>query len=278
MHSATVINGRGDFDLSAVDPRADGGMERHEADERLHRLAAELRELQQLMFAAKTHAMLVILQGMDASGKDVTIRGAFMAANPESIQVHAFKPTEEDEARHFLWRASYVAPAYGELTIFDRSYYEQLILGHVSAELSTDDFQRKAGHVRDFERMLIDQGVIVFKVFLHVSPEEQWQRLVARQENPETAWDISPRDWQARRQWDAYMVAYEEVIQATATEFAPWYVVPSDHQWFHNLAVADAIVERLGPYRADWIEARNRKGAEKAAQAKAAQAEGDGES
>ena len=272
MGAVTVADGSNEFTVSTVDPGATGGLDEKEADDRLRRLSAELRELQYLMFAAKSNAMLVILQGMDAAGKDVIISDVFTAANPESIHVYAFKPTEEDEAHHFLWRASQIAPAKGEITILDRSYYEQLIVGQVSGELESDEFKRKTEHVRAFERLLIDHGTIVVKAFLHVSPDEQRQRLVSRQENPETAWDISPRDWEARNDWDAYMAAYETVVQATATEAAPWYVVPSDHQWFNTLAVAEAIVERLRQYRSKWIEDRDRTGAEKASEARAAQA------
>ncbi|HEV2106768.1 MAG TPA: PPK2 family polyphosphate kinase [Thermomicrobiales bacterium] len=278
MGLATMVDGRGHFDLSAVDPRADGGIQRDEADEGLRRLSTELRELQELMFAAKTHAILVILQGMDAAGKDVTIRNVFSAANPQACKVQAFsEPSKEEQAHHFLWRADQATPPLGELMIFDRSFYEQLVLGQVNDDVSEQDLRRRFAHTCHFEQILADHGTILFKVFLHVSKDEQWQRLEARQDNPETAWKISPRDWQARQKWDAYMAAYETTIQATAVEPAPWYVVPSDHQWFHNLAVAEAIVQRLRPYRAAWTEARNRKGAEKAAEAKAAQAESGGE-
>ncbi len=273
MGLATTVDGQGHFDLSAIDPRADGGIQRHEADERLQELSTELRQLQELMFAAKTHAILVILQGMDAAGKDVTIDNVFSAANPQASKVQAFsEPSKEEQAHHFLWRADQATPPLGELMIFDRSFYEQLVLGQVNDDVPEQDLRRRFAHTRDFEQILADHGTILFKVFLHISKDEQWQRLEARQDNPETAWKISPRDWQARQKWDAYMAAYESVFQETGTSYAPWYIVPSDHQWFHNLAVADLMVDRLRPYHDGWVVARNRTGAEKAAEAKAAQA------
>jgi PPK2 family polyphosphate:nucleotide phosphotransferase len=268
---ATRVEGDGSFQFSGIDPGEEGGLNKSEAERRLAELTTDLRELQELMFAAETNGILVILQGMDASGKDVTIGNVFAAANPASCRVAAFKePTPEEEAHHFLWRADRLTPGRGELVIFDRSYYERVLLPQVHDELPEDDIRRRFANINDFERLLHEHGIIVVKVFLHVSDEEQGRRLEEREANLETAWKISPRDWQERQFWDAYMTAYEATINACASPHAQWYVTPADHQWFHNLAVAEALVEHLRPYRKDWIESRNRRGNEQQAEAERA--------
>ena len=268
---ATRVEEGGSFRLAGIDPSENGGLDESEAEQRLAELTAELRELQELMFAAETNGIVVILQGMDASGKDVTIGNVFAAADPASCRVAAFKePTPEEQAHHFLWRADQLTPGHGELVIFDRSYYEQVILPQVHDELSEDEIQRRFTNINDFERLLHEHGIIVVKVFLHVSEEEQGKRLEEREASLETAWKISPRDWQERQFWDAYMAAFEATINASACPHAPWYVTPADHQWFHNLAVAEALVEHLRPYRKRWIEDRNQRGKEQRAEAERA--------
>jgi PPK2 family polyphosphate:nucleotide phosphotransferase len=268
---ATRVEGDRSFRLDRIDPGEDGGLDESRAEQRLAQLTTELRELQELMFAAEANGILVILQGMDASGKDVTIGNVFAAADPASCRVAAFKePTPEEEAHHFLWRADQQTPAHGELVIFDRSYYEQVILPQVHDELPKKDIRRRFDRINEFERLLHEHGLIVVKVFLHVSEEEQGRRLEEREANLETAWKISPRDWRERRFWDKYMAAYEATIDACASPHVPWYVVPADHQWFHNLAVAEALVECLRPYRKEWIKARNERGKEQRAEAKRA--------
>jgi len=258
---ATRVEEGGSFRLAGIDPSEHGGLDESEAEQRLTELTAELRELQELMFAAETNGILVILQGMDASGKDVTIGNVFAVADPASCRVAAFKErTAEEKAHHFLWRADKLTPGLGELVIFDRSYYEQVLLPQVHDDLPEADVHRRFANINDFERLLHEHGIIVVKIFLHVSEEEQGRRLEEREANLETAWKISPRDWQERQFWDAYMAAYETTINACASPQAPWFVTPADHQWFHNLAVAEALVERLRLYRECWIDARNLRG------------------
>ena len=267
MAYATRVEGDGSFRLARIDPAEDGGLDEPEAEQRLAELTTELRELQELMFAAETNGILVILQGMDAAGKDVTIGNVFTAADPASCRVEAFKPpTPEEEAHHFLWRADRVTPGHGELVIFDRSYYERVLLPQVHDEFPADAIRRRFANINDFERLLREHGTIVVKIFLHVSEEEQGKRLEERENSLETAWKISPRDWRERQFWDAYMAAYEATINACVSPDVPWYVIPADHQWFHNLAVAEALIEHLRPYRKDWIEARNRRGEEQRAE------------
>lgn len=268
MGQALLVDGGRKLDLGDVDPAGTGGPSEQEAERRLSRLEAELLELQGLVQAAQRHGVLVILQGMDAAGKDLTIQQALRASNPEAIRVKHFSEMTEAEALHdFLWRAHLVTPERGEWVVFDRSYYEQIVEPLVDRELSAKQANRRCRDVRDFERILRNGGTIVVKLFLHVSPEEQERRLVERMESDETAWKISASDWADRRKWDRYMAAWERVINATATPDAPWLIVPADHDGRRNLAAAEALLGRLRPYREEWLAERERLGREKRAEA-----------
>lgn len=262
MTYATVIDGSSPVRLRDHDPADDGGLTEAKATRLLEPLTDELRELQELLFAAETHGVLVILQGMDAAGKDVTIQNVFATATPEAIRVRHFtEMTEEEEAHGFLWRAHAVAPQHGELVIFDRSYYEQLVRPLVDGEDDEAGTDERVEDILAFESILRHAGIVIVKVFLHVSEAEQGRRLTERME--EEPWKISPNDWIARRSWDDYMRAYEITMERTATPDAPWLLVPADHRWFHNLAAAEALVERLGAYREAWTTARDETGEEK---------------
>lgn len=268
MPLATIVDGSRPFRLADVDPGEDGGLDEAEAQRRTEPLTDELREFQELLFAAETHGVLVILQGMDAAGKDVTIQNVFATATPEAIRVRHFtEMTEEEEAHGFLWRAHLAAPQRGELVIFDRSYYEQLVRPIVDGEADERDTDARVEDVLAFESILGHAGILVIKVFLHVSEAEQGRRLQERME--EEPWKISANDFIARRSWPDYMRAYELVIGRTATSASPWLVVPADHQWFHDLAVAEALIERLGAYREDWTTARDEAGEENRKEAEA---------
>jgi PPK2 family polyphosphate:nucleotide phosphotransferase len=287
MPYAHVIDGSRPLRLADVDPADHGDLDEAGASRRLKSLTEELRELQDLLFAAETHGVLVILQGMDAAGKDVTIRNVFAAASPEAIRVkHFTEMTDEEQAHDFLWRAHLAVPKRGELVIFDRSYYEQLILPQVVDEDDDQEAAQAAGpaelrsrfaDVRAFESILHHGDIRVVKVFLHVSAEEQERRLLERMDEPTQSWKISANDWRARRSWDRYMTAYEATIDATATPEAPWAVIPADLQWFHNLAVAELLVDRLTEYRDAWLTARQRTGEEKRDEARKEMTDGEGD-
>ena len=271
MHDATIIDGRRHVALDEVDPAADGGLSEQEASERLERLTEELRELQELMFAAEANGVLVILQGMDAAGKDVTIQHVFRSATAEAIRVKHFKaPTDVEEKHDIFWRAHAEAPVRGELVIFDRSYYEQVVLPQVEGESSEEERAQLSADVVAFERLLRNGGTVIVKCFLHVSNAEQERRLVERMENLDTAWKISENDWTSRESWDGYMAAYEATMNATATPVLPWYVIPADHQWFHNLVIAELLVERLREHRESWLEARQERARKEQAAAREA--------
>jgi PPK2 family polyphosphate:nucleotide phosphotransferase len=270
---STRVTGDQRIRLDEIDPGTDGGLSEDQANGHRAKLTSELRELQELVYAAESNAVLVILQGMDAAGKDVAIANVFDATNPQSCRVKAFKPRTDEEAAHdFLWRAHAAMPKLGELVILDRSYYEQLVAERVTGEATDAIIRRRYQHVTAFERLLGEDGkTIVVKFFLHVSAGQQGKRLEERQENRETAWKISGRDWISRDSWDDYMAAYQDAINACATGDAPWYVVPADHEWVSNLAVAEIMIERLRPYRATWEEGRDRRGEENRAEAEQAQ-------
>ncbi len=266
MTYATIVDGSRHVRLDDIDPAAHGTLTRGRAEDTLESLSRELRDLQGLMFAAETHGLLVILQGMDAAGKDVTIQNVFVLANPEAIRVKHFLPmSREEEKHHFIWRADVEAPARGEVVIFDRSYYDQLVLPQVHCEIESEELDVRVQDVLAFERLMTHGRIIVAKFFLHVSHPEQERRLRDRMEHE--PWLASARDWIARRSWDGYMSAYEQAINATATPEAPWHVVSADHQWFYNVSVAEALVDRLRSYRDSWIAARDQRGAEKRAEA-----------
>ena len=274
MPYATQVTGADRIRLHDIDPTMDAGLDQADAERRLAALNAELLDLQELMYAAERNAVLVVLQGMDASGKDVTIRHVLSATNVQASRVRAFKPMSDEEAAHdFLWRAHIHTPALGQFVIFDRSYYEQVLMPQIDGDLPQDAIQRRFAHIRNFEHLLVDHGTIVLKFFLHVSNAEQERRLKEREENDDSAWNLSGKDWAARRDWDKFMAAYDKLINACATDDAPWYVVPADHEWFHNLAVAEAVVARLRPYRDDWIRERLQRGEENRAQARQARGE-----
>jgi PPK2 family polyphosphate:nucleotide phosphotransferase len=264
MVEAVTADGQRKVALDEVDPAGDSGLSEERAERRLRDLVEEMLELQALVQAAEKHGVLIILQGMDAAGKDLTIQQALGTANPEAIRVKHFSEMTEDEALHdFFWRAHLATPARGEWVVFDRSYYEQIVQPIVEEGASAEETEERWRDARDFERILRNGGTIVIKLFLHVSPEEQERRLVERMESDETAWKISASDWVDRRRWTDFMAAWETTMNATATPDAPWLVVPADRDAHRNLAAVQAIVERLRPYRSAWIEERDRTGRQK---------------
>lgn len=267
--AGTLVDGSRDVALADIDPADAGDLPEADAPRHLDELTSRLLELQGLAQASERNGVLIVLQGMDASGKDLTIQQALGASNPEAIRVKHFGGmTEEEELHDFLWRAHLVAPKRGEWVVFDRSYYEQLIEPQLEDDASDAEIEERFRDVRDFERILRNGGTIVVKVFLHVSEDEQERRLEERMASDETAWKISARDWIARRRWDEYMRAWERTMNATAAPDAAWLVVPADRDWVRNVVVAQALVDRLEPYRPEWLAERDRIGDEKRAEAR----------
>lgn len=216
-----------------------------------------LEELQDKLAAQKTYSLLIVLQGMDASGKDGVVKHVFSGVNPQGVVVHAFKQPSEDELLHdFLWRHQTALPERGQMGIFNRSHYEEVLTVRVHRELLERQmlppratrsglWKRRFRDINHWERHLVDNGIRIVKLFLNVSPEEQRQRLLARIDDPDKNWKFSPGDLVERDRWDAYQKAYSEMLSATSTRWAPWHVIPADHKWFAHLAAAAAIVREL---------------------------------
>jgi PPK2 family polyphosphate:nucleotide phosphotransferase len=228
-----------------------GAPSKDEGLERLERLVERLSVLHNRLFAEASRAVLLVLQGMDTAGKDGTTRKVFTGVNPQGCYVHSFKEPAGAELEHdYLWRVHQVCPARGEIAIFNRSHYEDVVAVRVRRLVEQHVWQRRYEHIRGFERMLTDEGTAVVKVFLHVSKEEQRKRLEERIENPEKRWKFRAGDLEDRRLWDDFQSAYEDALRETSTDWAPWYVVPADHNWSRNLCVAEILVaalERIDP-------------------------------
>ena len=247
------------FRLADIDPADTGGLdlEKDEAKARLAEDVGRLSKLQQRLYADGRRALLVVLQGMDASGKDGVIRHVMTGINPQGCSVHAFKaPSEEELAHDFLWRAGKCLPERGRIGIFNRSHYEEVLVVRVHPNLLENQslppslitkniWRERYEDINAFELHLARSGTVPMKFFLHLSRAEQKKRLLARIDDPDKRWKFNAGDLAERKLWDPYIEAYEALIRATATEVAPWYVVPADHKWFTRLVIAAAIVERL---------------------------------
>jgi PPK2 family polyphosphate:nucleotide phosphotransferase len=214
-----------------------------------------LGKLHNRLYAEATRSVLLVLQGMDASGKDGTIRTVFTGVNPQGCRVHSFKePTATDVAHDYLWRIHNACPARGEIVIFNRSHYEDVVAVRVRKLVPEHLWRRRYEHIRSFEKELKDEGTTVVKVFLHLSRDEQRKRLQERLDDPEKRWKFRAGDLDDRALWTDFAAAYEEALHMTSTDAAPWYVVPADHNWSRNLAVAEILVaalERLDPRLAE---------------------------
>jgi PPK2 family polyphosphate:nucleotide phosphotransferase len=228
-----------------------GAPSKKEGTKRLEELVERLGVLHNRLFAEATRSVLLVLQGMDTAGKDGTIRQIFTGVNPQGCRVQSFRaPTETDLAHDYLWRIHSACPARGEIVIFDRSHYEDIVAVRVRRLAGKNVWRRRYEHIRGFERLLTDEGTSVVKVFLHVSRETQRERLEERLDNPEKRWKFRASDLDDRALWDEFQTAYEDVLRETSTRWAPWYVVPADHNWSRNLCVAEILVaalERLDP-------------------------------
>ncbi len=215
----------------------------------LDRLADRVESLglQHARLAAEgTRAVLLVLQGLDASGKDGTIKSVLTGVNPQGCRIVSFKaPAATELAHDYLWRVHALCPARGELGIFNRSHYEDVVAVRVRKLAPAKVWRRRYEHIRSFERMLVDEGTAIVKVFLHVSRDEQRKRLQERIDDPEKRWKFRLGDLDDRKLWDQFMKAYEDVIRETSTDWAPWHVVPADHNWVRNLAVAEILAETL---------------------------------
>ena len=233
------------------------------------KLAKDIRRLgkwQEKLYAQNTHALLLILQGMDTSGKDGIIRHVMAGVNPQGTQVFSFKKPSPEELDHdYLWRSAKALPERGRIGIFNRSYYEEVLVVRVHPELLAAEqlgrevpekkiWKRRFKEMRNFEKYLVHNGIRVLKIFLHISKEEQKRRLLSRIDDPQKNWKFSLGDVTERQHWDAYQHAFESALTHTSTKWAPWYIIPADHKWFARVAVADLVVRTLKSLKPDYPE------------------------
>ena len=236
------------IDLSQRDPNDTSAFagKKQDAKQELVALNRRLEELQELLYAQGKHKMLVVLQAMDAGGKDGTIRHVFDGVNPQGVRVTSFKvPTRRELAHDYLWRVHRQVPGRGEIMIFNRSHYEDVLVVRVHNLVSPEVWSHRYDHINDFERMLCDEGVTIRKFYLHIDRDEQKERFQARLDEPDKHWKFSAADLAERKRWPDYMKAYQDVLGKTSTKWAPWYIVPANRKWYRNLVVSTIIVETL---------------------------------
>ncbi len=219
---------------------------RKQAEEEFRELRDELIEWQRRMYAEGSQKLLIVLQAMDAGGKDGTIRKVFRGVNPQGVRVTSFKaPTSVELAHDFLWRVHQVSPATGIIGVFNRSHYEDVLIVRVRQLVPESVWRPRFKRINEFEKLLHESGTAILKFYLHVSFDEQGKRLRERAKIPEKHWKYSAEDFDKRQNWDKYMTAYEEVIKRCTTEHAAWHVIPADRKWYRNLAISRAIIAKL---------------------------------
>jgi len=256
MELAQRVKPGAPVDLSSIDPAFTEDWKREDALARLQDLRAELETLQLLLWGAATQSLLIVLQGMDTSGKDSTIRWVLSGVSPQGCEVFAFKvPTDEEAGHDFLWRVHQRVPRRGVIGVFNRSHYEDVLAARVRQLVPRAVWSERFDRINQFEELLVENGTILLKFFLHISKKEQAKRLLERERMPEKSWKLSVSDWEDREQWHEYLAAYEDVLRRCSTETAPWHIVPADKKWSRNLAVASTIVSALRAYRDGWMEA-----------------------
>jgi len=233
--------------LSKIDPSYTGKYESHEvALPEIEKYVQRLDNLQYLLYADANQSLLVVLQALDAAGKDGVIRHVFSGMNPQGTSVFGFKQPSKDEAAHdFLWRAHLRAPGRGEVVIFNRSYYEDVLAVRVHKLAPKEVWSKRYALINGFERTLAHNGTRILKFFLHISPEEQLARFRQRLEDPSRHWKISESDYSERELWPKYVEAYEDALMETSTKHAPWYIIPANSKWFRNLAVSQIIADTM---------------------------------
>jgi PPK2 family polyphosphate:nucleotide phosphotransferase len=233
--------------LKKIDPSFIGGHTNHKAaEEEIAHYQQKLRELQDLLYSERKHSLLICLQALDTGGKDGVINHVLGAMNPQGCRVAAFKqPSPEELAHDFLWRAHKAAPAQGEVVIFNRSHYEDVLVVRVHDLVPRKIWSHRYDQINRFEKELAGHNTQILKFYLHISKNEQLKRFKQRLDDPARQWKISEADYKEREFWDNYRTAYEEALSRCSTEYAPWFIIPADHKWFRNLVIARIVVEHL---------------------------------
>jgi len=233
--------------LSSFDPGYTGKDEsKASTKQEMAELSQKMCDLQGLLYAEGRHALLVCLQALDAGGKDGTLVHVFSAMNPLGTRVHAFKVPTDEESRHdFLWRVHAHTPGRGEVAIFNRSHYEDVLIVRVHNLVPKAVWSARYDLINEFEKNLTEAGTTILKFFLHISKDEQLSRFKKRLDNPDKNWKVNEADYEERQHWSEYMKAYEDALSKTSTKDAPWFVIPADHKWYRNLAVARIVVDTM---------------------------------
>ncbi len=227
--------------------------DKDDGKDKLDDLNDRLETLQELLYAQGKHRLLIVLQGMDTAGKDSTIRRVFEGVNPQGVRVASFKvPTPQEMAHDYLWRIHKQVPGNGEIVIFNRSHYEDVLVVRVHKLVPPEVWSRRYDQINDFEKMLAQTGTTILKFFLHISRDEQRQRLLDRLDEPAKNWKFNPDDLKERELWDDYQQAYEDALQKTSTKYAPWFVVPANRKWYRDLIISSILVETLDDLKMEY--------------------------
>jgi PPK2 family polyphosphate:nucleotide phosphotransferase len=231
----------------------DGFRDKDAAEVVVAKHTEQLSSLQEVFYASQAKAMLIVLQGMDTAGKDGTIRHIFSGINPQGCDVSSFKVPTPLEARHdFLWRCQAKTPARGMIAIFNRSHYEDVLAPRVHGQIDAKTVKQRLKDINAWEQTLSNENVVILKFFLHISREEQTERLQSRIDTPDKRWKLSPADFEERRFWPKYIDAYEDILHHTSHKHAPWFVIPSDHKWYRNVAISTLLVEAMRNLKLDY--------------------------
>lgn len=247
LYKKLIVDPDSKIKLKKVDASFHGNYkDEKQAMETLSKHVEKIGELQRKLYGEKKHALLIVLQGIDAAGKDGTCWHVIKSMNPQGTSVHGFKqPTSEEKLHDFLWRVHPHTPGLGEVSIFNRSHYEDVLVQRVHNIVPEKVWSKRYEHINNFEKLLTDSDVTILKFFLYISPEEQLARFKERLDDPGRQWKISESDYTEREYWDQYIAAYEDMLDKCSTKHAPWFVIPSNHKWFRNLAVSEIILKTL---------------------------------
>ena len=239
---------KGKIKLKDYDPNDSRLFDGNKKDskEALLKLNTELATLQEQLYAEGKHRLLIVLQAMDTGGKDGVIRAVFEGVNPQGVKVASFKvPTPVELSHDYLWRVHQQTPGKGEMVIFNRSHYEDVLVVRVHQLVPEEVWSRRYQHIREFERLLADEGTTVLKFYLHIDLQEQAQRFLARVEDPTKQWKFNPGDLDERERWEEYMKAYEDMLNQTSTDWAPWYIIPANKKWYRNWLISKIVIKTL---------------------------------